>query len=137
MEIWKKLNNMGRKLPNISRANDLQKRNRLSFKEFVLNVNKDTFIYQFNPTSISLDTTGLLFTLNLNNKRFIIDILEVDSFKDYIDVYLFGVKQPQDRYDVIVDGNNIIVTFLVDITRVPADVNTTDFEIKGKIAEII
>jgi hypothetical protein len=137
MEIWKKLNNMGRKLPNISRANDLQKRNRLSFKEFVLNVNKDTFIYQFNPTSISLDTTGLLFTLNLNNKRFIIDILEVDSFKDYIDVYLFGVKQPQDRYDVRVDANNIIVTFLVDITRVPADVNTTDFEIKGKIAEII
>jgi hypothetical protein len=63
--------------------------------------------------------------------------LEVDSFKDYIDVYLFGVKQPQDRYDVRVDANNIIVTFLVDITRVPADVNTTDFEIKGKIAEII
>jgi hypothetical protein len=128
---------MGRALPNISRANDLQKRNRLAFKEFVLNVNKDTFIYQFNPTSISLDDTGLLFTLNLNNKRFIIDILEVDSFKDYIDVYLFGVKQPQDRYDVRVDANNIIVTFLVDITRVPADVNTTDFEIKGKIAEII
>jgi hypothetical protein len=128
---------MGRALPNISRANDLQKRNRLAFKQFVLNVNKDTFIYQFNPTSISLDDTGLLFTLNLNNKRFIIDILEVDSFKDYIDVYLFGVKQPQDRYDVRVDANNIIVTFLVDITRVPADVNTTDFEIKGKIAEII
>jgi hypothetical protein len=128
---------MGRALPNISRANDLQKRNRLAFKEFVLDVNKDTFIYQFNPTSISLDDTGLLFTLNLNNKRFIIDILEVDSFKDYIDVYLFGVKQPQDRYDVRVDANNIIVTFLVDITRVPADVNTTDFEIKGKIAEII
>ena len=128
---------MGRALPTISRANDLQKRNRLSFKEFVLNVNKDTFIYQFNPTNISLDPTGLLFTLNLNNKRFIIDILEVDGFKDYIDVYLFGVKQPQDRYDVVVVGNNIIVTFLVDITRVPADVNASDFEIKGKIAEII
>jgi hypothetical protein len=128
---------MGRALPNISRANDLQKRNRLSFKEFVLNVNKDTFIYQFNPTNISLDPTGLLFTLNLNNKRFIIDILEVDGFKDYIDVYLFGVKQPQDRYDVVVVGNNIIVTFLVDITRVPTDVNASDFEIKGKIAEII
>ena len=102
-----------------------------------MNVNKDTFIYQFNPTNISLDPTGLLFTLNLNNKRFIIDILEVDGFKDYIDVYLFGVKQPQDRYDVVVVGNNIIVTFLVDITRVPTDVNASDFEIKGKIAEII
>jgi hypothetical protein len=128
---------MGRKLPNIDRANDLQKRNRLGFKEFVLNVNKDTFIYQFNPTNISLDPTGVLFTLNLNNKRFIIDILEVDGFKDYIDVYLFGVKQPQDRYDVAVNANNIIVTFLVDITRVPSEVKVNDFEIKGKIAEII
>ena len=128
---------MGRKLPNIDRANDLQKRNRLGFKEFVLNVNKDTFIYQFNPTNISLDPTGVLFTLNLNNKRFIIDILEVDGFKDYIDVYLFGVKQPQDRYDVVVNANNIIVTFLVDITRVPSEVKVNDFEIKGKIAEII
>jgi hypothetical protein len=36
-----------------------------------------------------------------------------------------------------VAGNNIIVTFLVDITRVPTDVNASDFEIKGKIAEII
>jgi hypothetical protein len=128
---------MGRALPNISRANDLQKRNRLAFKEFVLDVNKDTFIYQFNPANISLDPTGLLFTLNLTNKRFIIDILEVDGFKDYINVYLFGVKQPQDRYDVVVDGNNIIVTFLVDITRLPAEVKANDFEIKGKIAEII
>jgi hypothetical protein len=128
---------MGRALPNISRANDLQKRNRLAFKEFVLDVNKDTFIYQFNPTNISLDPTGLLFTLNLTNKRFIIDILEVDGFKDYIDVYLFGVKQPQDRYNAEVIGNNIIVTFVADITRLPNEVNAANFEIKGKIAEIV
>lgn len=128
---------MARPIPNIDRANDLQKRNRLAFKEFVLNVNKDTFIYQFTPTSISLDETEKLFTLNLQNKRFIFDILEVDTFKDYIDVYLFGVKQPQDRYTAITDGNNIIVTFVADITRLPKEVKLTDFEIKGKIAEIL
>ena len=103
----------------------------------MLNVNTDTFIYQFNPTTISLDETGKLFTLNLVNKRFIIDILEVDSFKDYINVYLFGVMQPQDRYEVSINNTDIIVNFISDITRLPAEVKETDFEIKGKIAEII
>jgi hypothetical protein len=61
----------------------------------------------------------------------------LDNVKDYIDVYLFGVKQPQDRYTVEAEGNNIIIRFVVDITRIPQDVKTTDFEIKGKIAEIL
>jgi hypothetical protein len=128
---------MARKLPNIDRANSLIKRDRTEFRNFVTNVITDTFIYSFNPTTIQLDGTGKLFTLNLLDKRFIIDILEVDNVKDYIDVYLFGVKQPQDRYEVAADGTNIIVTFTVDITRLPADVVRTDFEVKGKIAEIV
>ena len=128
---------MTRKLPNIDRANSLIKRDRIEFKNFVTDVIIDTFIYKYTPTTISLDETGKLFTLILENKKFIIDILEVDDVKDYIDVYLFGVKQPQDRYEVVVDGNNIRTTFTVDITRLPEDVLTTDFEIKGKIAEII
>ena len=52
-------------------------------------------------------------------------------------VYLFGIKQPQDRYTALVDGNNIVVTFVADITRLPAEVKEIDFEIKGKIAEIL
>ena len=128
---------MARQLPNIDRANSLTKRDRTEFRNFVTDVIIDTFIYKYTPTTISLDETGKLFTLILENKKFIIDILEVDDVKDYIDVYLFGVKQPQDRYEVLVDGNNIRTTFTVDITRLPEDVLTTDFEIKGKIAEII
>jgi hypothetical protein len=128
---------MARQLPNIDRANSLTKRDRTEFRNFVTDVIIDTFIYKYIPTSISLDGTGTLFTLTLENKRFIIDILEVDNVKDYIDVYLFGVIQPQDRYNVSVAGNNIIVTFTVDITRLPADVVRTDFEVKGKIAEIV
>jgi hypothetical protein len=112
-------------------------RDRLGFKQFVLKVNSDTFIYTYTPNLISLDESGRLFTLTLLNKKFIFDILEVDNVKDYIDVYLFGIKQPQDKYGVESNGNNIIVTFTSDVTRLPNEVNTTDFEIKGKIAEIL
>jgi hypothetical protein len=128
---------MTRRLPNIDRGNSLVKRDRTDFRNFVTNVITDTFIYSFSPTTIELDGTGKLFTLNLLNKRFIVDILEVDNVKDYIDVYLFGVSQPQDRYEVAADGTDIIITFTVDITRLPADVVIADFEIKGKIAEIV
>ena len=127
---------MARRIPNIDSGNFLQQKERLSFKQFVLKVNTDTFIYTYNPNTIELDETGRLFILTLLNKKFIFDLLQIDDVKDYVDVYLFGVKQPQDRYDVYVNDTNIIVTFTSDITRLPNEVKTTDFEIKGKIAEI-
>ena len=127
---------MSRIVPNID-INATQKlRDRAGFKNFVLQVATDTFIYSYNPNTIQV-INEIYFTLTLENKRFIFDILELDNVKDYIDVYLFGVKQPQDRYTIVANGNNIIVTFSIDITRVPAEVKETDFEIKGKIAEII
>jgi len=128
---------MRRPVPNIN-VNTTQKlRDRAAFKQFILQVNTDTFIYSYFPDVIQLNGEKTLFTLTLINKKFIFDILELDNVKDYIDVYLFGVKQPQDRYEVEADLTNIIITFTVDITRLPADVKTTDFEIKGKIAEIL
>ena len=128
---------MSRKIPNINIDTTQKLRDRLGFKQFVLKVNSDTFIYSYIPNSISLDESGRLFTLTLINKKFILDILEVDNVKDYIDVYLFGIKQPQDKYGVESNENNIIVTFTSDVTRLPNEVNATDFEIKGKIAEIV
>ena len=128
---------MSRRIPNINIDTTQKLRDRLGFKQFVLKVNSDTFIYSYIPNSISLDESGRLFTLTLINKKFIFDILEVDNVKDYIDVYLFGIKQPQDKYGVESIGNNIIVTFTSDVTRLPNEVNITDFEIKGKIAEIL
>ena len=128
---------MARQIPNINRGNFLIQTERLAFKQFVLKVNTDTFIYTYNPNTIVLDETGRLFTLTLLNKKFIFDLLQIDDVKDYVDVYLFGVKQPQDRYNIYVEGNNIIVTFTSDVTRLPNEVKTTDFEIKGKIAEIL
>jgi len=129
---------MARKKPNIDLAVTTLLKDRGEFQNFVLQVIRDTFIFTYVPNSISLDVeTQRLFTVNLLNKRFVIDILEIDNIADYIDVYLFGVKQPQDRYTAIVNGNNIVVTFVADITRLPNEVRTTDFEIKGKIAEIV
>jgi hypothetical protein len=126
---------MSRKLPNINRGNSLIRKERLAFKEFVLKVNTDTFIYTHIPDTLELDETGRLFTLTLINKKFVFDILQIDDVRDYVDVYLFGVKQPQDRYDIYVEGDNIIVTFSSDITRLPNEVSRTNFEIKGKIVE--
>jgi hypothetical protein len=127
---------MSRTLPNIDVATVLKQRDRLGFKQFVLQVNTDTFIYSYFPNEIEVNDE-IYFTLYLRNKRFIFDILEIDNVKDYVDVYLYGVKQPQDRYDAIVINTDIVITFTADITRLPNEVKTTDFEIKGKIAEIV
>ena len=127
---------MSRKVPNIDLGTTLKRRDRLGFKDFVLKVNTDTFTYSYFPTDIVL-TDGIYFTLSLRSKRFIFDILELDNVKDYIDVYLFGVKQPQDKYNVVINGNNIVITFISDVTRLPGEVGVNDFEIKGKIAEIL
>ena len=60
----------------------------------------------------------------------------VDIPSDYIDVSLFGVRQAQTRYNVEIIGNDIVITFLENITRIPQDVIVTDFTIKGKITEV-
>lgn len=126
---------MGRKTPNIVLGTSLKKRDRLGFKEFVLKVNIDTFLYKFNPSDIEV-VDGIFFILYLRNKKFMIDELQVDTIKDYIDIYLYGVKQSQNRYTIQVTENDIIIQFTEDITRLPNDVLSNDFVVKGKIAEL-
>jgi len=128
---------MARSTPNINIDTTQKLRDRLGFKQFVLQVNTDTFIYNYIPSTIELNEDGRLFTLTLINKKFIFDILELDDVSDYVDVYLFGIKQPQDKYNVVISGNNIVITFVSDVTRLPGEVSVNDFEIKGKIAEIL
>jgi len=150
---------MARKRPHIELGNIEKKRDRESFRTFVLDVIKDTFISEFIPTSISL--SGELFTVELGpvdnsspgdgdyadygdikGYRFVYEDLVVDDVKDYIDVYLYGVKQI-DNYNVTFDDTSITITFTEGITRIPADVvsdfndGKNSFEIKGKITEIV
>ena len=128
---------MARKKPNIDLGNITKRRDREFFKDFVLEVIEDTFIFEATPTSISLDgVTQTLFTLVLDGYRFVYEDLVVSDSKDYLDVYLYGVKQ-MENYDVTFDDTSITITFDESITRVPADVVETDFEIKGKITQIV
>ena len=152
---------MSRKVPKIYAGNTVKKRDRQSFKNFVLEVIKDTFINEFTPTSSSLDSnTQTLFTLFLGSKdgnddgdlldrvdingyRFNYEDLQVDNAYDYLDVYLYGVKQNRDKYDVkLLTGQfasgskEIRMIFNEDITRVPTEVPDDAFTIKGKIVEI-
>lgn len=160
---------MSRKVPKIYAGNTVKKRDRQSFKNFVLEVIEDTFINEFAPTSSSLDSaTQKLFTLFLGSKdgnndgdlldrvdiegyRFTYEDLQVDNAYDYLDVFLYGVKQDRTKYNVkLYDGvgteltsgqyasgsKEIRMIFNEDITRVPLKVPTNAFTIKGKIVEI-
>lgn len=139
---------MARSLPNIDNSATLKKRDREGFKSFVVNVVTDSFIYEHLPTSVSLyDEAETLFRVVLENKRFVYEQIAVDNIKDYIDVYLYGVKEPQDRYQVTgsyddVVGNNIVINFVEDITRVPTAVvdefeeGIETFVVKGKIVDV-
>lgn len=139
---------MARSLPNIDNSATLKRRDREGFKDFVVNVVTDSFIYEHLPSSVSLyDVDEKLFRVVLENKRFVYEQIAVDNIKDYIDVYLYGVKEPQERYQVTgsyadVVGNDIVINFTQDITRVPTAVveefesGIETFVIKGKIVEV-
>jgi len=155
---------MTRKVPNIYIGNTVKKRDRQSFKNFVLEVIQDTFINEFEPTSSSLDSaTQTFFTLylgptnesgsisNIAGYRFTYEELQVDNAYDYLDVFLYGVKRDRTEYDIeLYDENGIELTsgqyavgtkeirliFKEDITRIPTEVDKSDFIIKGKIVEI-
>ena len=155
---------MARKVPDIYSGNTQKKRDRQSFKNFVLEVIEDSFINEFEPTSASLDSeTQTLFTLFLGptdktgsipdiaGYQFTYEDLQVDNAYDYLDVFLYSVKQDKSKYDVeLYDGSGTQLTsgqyatgtkeirfiFNDEITRIPTEVDRTDFVIKGKIVEI-
>ena len=83
--------------------------------------------------------------------EFTYEDLKVDDAYDYLDVFLYSVKQDRSKYDVeLYDENGTQLTagqfasgtkeirliFNEDITRIPTEVDRTDFLIKGKITEI-
>ena len=56
---------MARSTPNINIDTTQKLRDRLGFKQFVLQVNTDTFIYNYIPSTIELNEDGRLITLTL------------------------------------------------------------------------
>ena len=82
----------------------------------------DFFVYSHTPDSVSL--SGDLFTLTLNNKKFVYQELEVDSNKDYVNIYLQGVLKDGSTYSVEDNGTNIVIEFNESITLRPEDIVT-------------
>lgn len=118
---------MSKQKPNIiTPFNDRQR-----FKDLVNEVINDSWIYTLIPDSISLN--GVLFTLTLQNKKFVFEDIKVDDLSDYVDVYLQGIKKPENTYSVIDNGSDIVITFTENITLVPEEIERTDFSVKGKI----
>ena len=94
----------------------------------------DFFIYKHTPDSLNLD--GVIFTLTLNNKKFVYQEIKLDKDQDYTDIYLQGTFVPPDTYNIIESGNNIVITFNQTITGDPGSIVVGDFEVRGKIVNI-
>lgn len=106
-----------------------------SVNDFINQVFSDAWISQHTPDSGSLDNENNTIILILQDKKFIDSALPVDSYGDYVDIYLQGLRINSDKYSVAVSNNDIVITISQDVTARPDLLDTTDFVIKGKIAE--
>jgi len=86
-----------------------------------------------NPTNIELD--GRLIRLDLENVKLLEERVPIGNLKNLFDIYLYGVKQPDFRYQLYQDGTTLKVIFMDDITRVPGEIDVTAFDIVGKLKE--
>jgi len=94
----------------------------------------DFFIYKHTPDSLNLD--GVIFTLTLNNKKFVYQEIKLDKDHDYVDIYLQGTFIPPNTYNIVESGNNIVITFNQTITGDPGSIAVGDFEVRAKIVNI-
>lgn len=117
--------------PNIPKfpSND-----RFRVKSLVTEIINDIVLYPHNIDQIVI-YDGIV-TIVLWNKCFIFEEMKVDKPKDYIDVYLQGVKQSTNDFEVGINDNNIVITFNNEIVPFPNDLTLEDFLIKGKIRNI-
>tara|TARA_Y100000996_G_scaffold366241_1_gene311427 strand:- start:575 stop:940 length:366 start_codon:yes stop_codon:yes gene_type:complete len=95
------------------------------------NIFDDMFVTHHTPDSISLE--GVIFTLTLSNKKFLDEEVKIDSSSDYVDIYLQSVKINSNKYEVVDNGTNVVVTFNQALVAEPADIVAGDFLVKGKI----
>ena len=104
---------------------------RARFKALVQETINDTTIYTHVPDTINL--VGVLFTITLNNKKFVFEELKVDTLSDYVDLYCQGIKKTSDTYLVTDNGTNIVLQTNQAIVLSPGDIVPSDFMVKGKI----
>jgi hypothetical protein len=120
-----------RQKPNIPK---MPTNDRARFKELVNEIIDDNALYPHNIDQVIL--LDELITLVLWNKRFVFEEMKVDNPKDYTDIYLQGIKQSGNIYDIGINGDNIVITFGQKIVPFQNELTTSDFLVKGKIVSI-
>jgi hypothetical protein len=108
--------------------------NRGRLRNLINGVIQDVTLYPHTPDQIII--LDKLITLVLWNKKFLEEEMKISIPKDYTDVYLQGIKQSSNIYDIGVNGDNIIITFGETLGYNQNEFQTTDFLIKGKIVSI-
>jgi hypothetical protein len=120
-----------RQKPNIPK---MPTNDRSRFKTLVNEIIDDNALYPHNVDQIIL-LDGLV-TLVLWDKRFVFEEMKVDNPKDYTDIYLQGIKQSSNIYDIGINGDNIVITFGQQIALFQNQLTINDFLVKGKIVSI-
>tara|TARA_B100001996_G_scaffold326516_1_gene272952 strand:+ start:2521 stop:2886 length:366 start_codon:yes stop_codon:yes gene_type:complete len=118
---------MSRKKPNIITPYDTKGQS----NDLIQNIFDDMFVSHHTPNSLNLD--GIIITLTLTNKKFLDEEVKIDSSSDYVDIYLQSIKISSDKYEIIDDGTNIVVTFNQALVAEPDSLVANDFLVKGKI----
>ncbi len=108
--------------------------NRGRLKTLINEVIEDTSLYPHIPDQLIL--LDDLITLVLWNKKLMVEEMKVDNPKDYIDIYLQGIKQSSNIYDIRVNGENIVITFGQQLGIRQDEFLINDFLVKGKIVSI-
>ena len=108
--------------------------NRGRLKTLINNVVSDVTLYPHIPDQVIL--LDDLITLVLWDKRFLFEEMKIDNPKDYTDIYLQGIKQSSNIYDIGINGNNIVITFGDQISYTQNELTKNDFLVKGKIVSI-
>ena len=120
-----------RQKPNISK---MPYDNKSRIKNLIEGIIQDVYLYPHTPDQLVL-VDGLI-TLVLWNKKFLTEEMKITIPKDYTDVYLQGIKQSSNIYDIGINGENIIITFGDTLGYNQTELTINDFLIKGKIVSI-
>ena len=118
---------MSRKKPNIITPYDTKGQS----NDLIQNIFDDMFVSHHTPNSLNL--SGIIITLTLTDKKFLDEEVKIDSSSDYVDIYLQSIKISSDKYEIIDDGTNIVVTFNQALVAEPDSLVANDFLVKGKI----
>jgi len=108
--------------------------NKGRLRNLIEEVVQDVALYPHVPDQLVVIDDSI--TLVLWNKKFLVEEMKIATPKDYTDVYLQGIKQSSNIYDIRANGDNIVITFGQKIVPFQNELIINDFLVKGKIVSI-